>query len=229
MLHNLTTILGVNMETYLDKLARKYQTDKGGNHLKYGGGDSDSCHAYTKVYSEELSRKRFEVKHVLEIGINAGSSLRMWKAYFPSANIVGLDSNAQALIHSEHRIMCLPADQNNAQSLHEAMAKLDPDAPKFDVIIDDGSHEVEHQIVSLVTLLPFLAVGGNYFVEDIGPDTKRTSRDRISDCIPEGFAIKDHHVEGGVGKAACTEILLEVRHEQDISNRSGWVFRKPSG
>ena len=38
---------------------------------------------------------------------------------------------------------------------------------KFDVIIDDGSHESEHILTSLKTLFPRLKTGGYYFIEDL--------------------------------------------------------------
>lgn len=37
----------------------------------------------------------------------------------------------------------------------------------YDVIIDDGSHVKEHQMIAARTLMPYLAVGGVYIVEDV--------------------------------------------------------------
>lgn len=154
------------MSTLLCDLARHFETDKGGNHYRYGGGDSSTCHNYTPHYHSMLNDRRFSVKHVLEIGVNAGSSLRMWRSYFPNADIVGIDSNAAALFNEE-RIRCFAADQNNRGQLHTVMSAL-YDKPLFDLIVDDGSHERPHQLVSLDALLPFLAPEGLYVVEDLG-------------------------------------------------------------
>ncbi len=44
-------------------------------------------------------------------------------------------------------------------------------AKGFDVIIDDGSHVTEHQILTAECLLPRLNPGGVYVIEDCYPDT----------------------------------------------------------
>jgi len=37
---------------------------------------------------------------------------------------------------------------------------------KLDIIIDDGSHHGEHQLISFNTLFPLLSPGGFYIIED---------------------------------------------------------------
>lgn len=202
--------------TPLCELAKRFETDKGGQHFRYGGGDSDTNHNYTPVYHDLLGAVREGVKHVLEIGINAGSSLRMWKEYFPNAQIIGLDSNADCLVHDEDRIRCIGADQNNPESLCCAIGQLPANAPKFDLIVDDGSHVREHQITSLRTLLPFLARGGYYIIEDLGTgpiDSLAT----LCYAVPEGYVVKSIMITGGLGpKVQPHEWLVVIRHEQDI-------------
>lgn len=149
--------------TLLCELAKKYETDKGGQHYRYGGGDSDTCHNYTPFYHAWFDEDRATVKSVLEIGVNAGSSLRMWKEYFPSAHIIGIDCDPKCLKEAEDRIEIEIADQNNPDQLRAVVG-----ARAFDIILDDGSHFREHQITSLKTLLPYLAPGGYYIVEDLG-------------------------------------------------------------
>jgi hypothetical protein len=41
------------------------------------------------------------------------------------------------------------------------------DDPKFDIIIDDGSHMMDHQIVTLNRLFRHLNDGGIYVIEDV--------------------------------------------------------------
>ena len=41
------------------------------------------------------------------------------------------------------------------------------EVPPLDIVIDDGSHDADHQIVSLEELLPHLPLGGVYLCEDI--------------------------------------------------------------
>lgn len=199
--------------TPLCELARKYETDKGGGHLRYGGGDSDSCHAYTEHYHHMFADKRDTVRAVLEIGVNRGCSLKTWAEYFPNARIIGIDSDAACMVGGSNylpamvdpRIVTLTADQNNADDLRRALG----DRLDFDVIIDDGSHERPHQLVSLQTLLPYLKPGGTYVVEDLGPRFYAHELDKPSALLgwPSGVIV----CEGGLGKASPIEHLFWVK------------------
>jgi 8-demethyl-8-alpha-L-rhamnosyltetracenomycin-C 2'-O-methyltransferase len=159
------------MRTPLCELALKHGTDKAG------------YHEYTRVYYEIL--KDFKPKVVLEIGIGhpgsvrmvdgykAGASLRMWEEFFPEGDIYGLDNLEFVLVNdrrvpiliNEGRIHSLLADQRSAESLLSAVRKI---GKSFDLIVDDGSHFPSDQILSVQTLIPFLAPGGIYIVEDAG-------------------------------------------------------------
>ena len=181
--------------TPLCALAKKYETDKGGRHLRYGGGDSDTCHEYTPVYYDLLNDKRFDIKKVLEIGVNTGSSLRMWEEYFPNAEIIGFDCNQQCLFN-EGRIKCVLGDQGSPASLVAGVSRFAP----FDLIVDDGSHELGHQITSMVTLLPLLCDTGIYVVEDLTIDCNPAL---IGDLVPKGFVWEAIKAPDGIGKAHC--------------------------
>lgn len=159
--------------TLLCDLAKKYETDKGGyGHMRYGGGDSDTCHNYTPYYDKLLGAYREDVKTVLEIGVHMGCSLRMWREYFPNAQILGLDTNGACMVHEGDRITVAMADQNNPAQLKEAANRFlfrnGSLTRGFDLIVDDGSHVREHQLVSLKALWPYLAHDGFYVIEDIG-------------------------------------------------------------
>lgn len=190
--------------TPLCDLARKYETDKGGWHLRYGGGDSDTCHNYTPTYHLLLNSSRERTNRVLEIGVNAGSSLRMWRDYFPNANVYGLDIRKEVLFE-EPRISCFFADQSNARSLEGAMeaiqlceGQIGP--VQFDLIVDDGSHEYDHQIVSMLTLLPYIKDTGFYIIEDMAYDCQP---DIIARLVPEGYGWEALNTGVGIGKAHC--------------------------
>ena len=152
-------------ETPLCALARKYGTDKGGR---------SEGHHYTPHYYSLLKDK--PVKAMLEIGIcgnrnipnnRTGASLFMWQEFFPDATIYGLDNEPKWLINTGHIVTAL-ADQSSPISLHAALDFLK--CGQLDVIIDDGSHMPDHQIISMQTLLPSLRKNGLYFIEDVACD-----------------------------------------------------------
>lgn len=194
-------MVGAAELTELCALARKHGTDKSGHH------------EYTPIYHSLMGAQRDDVKAVLEIGIgyqchHVGGSAHMWEEYFPHARVIMLDSNAEVFIN-EGRIESYAADQANAQSLLQAMAKVDT---KFDLIVDDGSHETSHQITSMLTLLPFLAEGGFYVVEDLQHDCRP---EEVGDHVPPGYRWESYVCPAPVGcGCGCgqPERLLVVWH-----------------
>jgi hypothetical protein len=209
--------------TPLCELARKHGTDKGGEHLQRG----DTCHNYTPAYHQLFKDRREQVKSVLEIGIGGGHSLRMWKDYFPNALICGLDSNKDCLF-VEDRIQCYAADQYNELDLLTTVYAVglpireNDYRPKFDLIVDDGSHEPAHQIFTAQVLLPYLARDGIYVIEDIEPDCQPQL---IGTPIMDGMRGKEPFFTWnpiptgrGIGRAYCRcgcetgEQLVVIRH-----------------
>jgi hypothetical protein len=85
-------------------------------------------------------------KRVLEIGIDHGGSLQLWKRYFASAEIVGLDINPLCKAYEEERISVAIGDQTDTALLNSL--------GEFDVVIDDGSHDPAHQTITFSTLWP---------------------------------------------------------------------------
>ena len=53
--------------------------------------DKNTTHSYLDLYDTLLSNKRNSAKHVLEVGIYNGGSIKLWYDYFPNASIHALD------------------------------------------------------------------------------------------------------------------------------------------
>ncbi len=192
---------GVNRTlTPLCELAKKYQTDKGGWHVMYGGVVGTTCHNYTPAYYELFKDRREKVKRVLEIGVHTGSSLRMWEEFFPNAKVYGFDNNRHC-IFSDGRIQCFVADQANPQSLLDAVSAAG--AEPFDLIIDDGSHEAPHQVTSANTLLRFVAKDGYYIIEDIKIDCKPELVSKDITVPSAEFEMTYLKTGRGIGVAHC--------------------------
>jgi hypothetical protein len=144
-------------QTELCNIALRYGTDKA---VLIG-------HSYTPWYHKVLHDRRASTKKVLEIGIERGASLFMWKDYFPNAEIFGLDIDDSKLIF-EDRIQSFHCNQGDWMSLANAASWAGPD---LDLIIDDGSHNPVHQVTTALCFVPCLAPGGLYMIEDVAhPD-----------------------------------------------------------
>ena len=140
----------------LTELAKRYGTDKWGNHR------------YTPHYQRHFQQWRDRELNLLEIGIggyaregHGGASLRMWKAYFPNAQIFGLDIEDKSFV-DEDRIRTFQGSQTDAIVLKDIVAE----AGEIDIVIDDGSHRPADIIATFNILFPLLADRGFYVIED---------------------------------------------------------------
>ena len=152
---------------------------------KYG---ADKCpqifHSYSPEYYQSLHPLKNDIKNVLEIGIGTrqimvpisgekyeiGASLKAWRDFFPNATIYGLDI-VKDVLFNEERIKCYYTDQSKSDELLKTINIISEDNQdtnfEFDLIIDDGSHIVNHMILSFNTLKNTLKKEGLYIIEDI--------------------------------------------------------------
>lgn len=170
----------------IQELAVKYNLDKSGK-----------LHDYGRFYDFYFQSKKSESIKLLEIGIHLGDSLRMWKDFFINKeNIVGIDiidneclckcdcheykfnywtkrCKNKCLIKCQHKLVskCL----NNAgieteigdASDYMFLNKIKNKYGQFDIIIDDGSHLIDHQKKSFQYLFDILSETGIYVIEDL--------------------------------------------------------------
>lgn len=161
-------------ETPLCKLAFKYGSDK--------------CprlrHNYTPFYYEMVKDKRESTKKVLEMGIgyykrihevevfydkglhryyHKGASLKMWRDFFPNAQIYGADIRPE-IIFEDERIKTFLCDETVEEDLVKLIANTGSD---IDLFVDDGSHHLHDQIFACLTLMPLLKKDVIYVIEDV--------------------------------------------------------------
>ena len=141
----------------LTELAIKHGTDKWGSHY------------YTPHYHHHFSRFREKKINLLEIGVGGyedphagGESLRMWKEYFPHAQIYSLDIVDKRSLE-EDRIRIYRGSQVDEALLNSITSEIG----ELDLIIDDGSHVNRHIIKTFNILFPKLKTGGIYAIEDL--------------------------------------------------------------
>jgi len=134
----------------LDAVGLKYLTDKASN-----------LHDYLRAYDFFFQKWRHDRFRLLELGIFKGGSLGMWAEYFPNADIIGVDIKEEKRELATDRIAVEIGDAGDAGTL-EALGRYEPR-----IIIDDASHQWEHQLTAFFTLFPRLQPGGIYVVEDI--------------------------------------------------------------
>ena len=133
------------------------------------GTDKFTLHSYDGLYLNLLESRRNDKLWILEIGVLYGASMRMWAEYLPQAYLTGLDINSE-YIHKHldtGRLFGCVGDSTEPS----AAAKF-PDN-HYDLIIDDGSHLLQDQLLTLCNFYNKLKPGGAYVVEDVRPENLR--------------------------------------------------------
>ena len=115
------------------------------------------------VYETHLARFRNTPVRVLEIGVDQGGSLELWRSYFGAgADIHGIDIDPLAAERAPADCTVHIGSQGDEAFLHDVSEQNGP----FEIVIDDGSHEMGDQISSFEVLYPRLSENGLYICED---------------------------------------------------------------
>jgi len=122
------------------------------------GTDKIYHHGYHRFYSQYIKRN---ISKILEIGVEGGHSINLWLEYCPNAFVYGMDIKTE---YNNGRINVIKGDQSKTDDLQKVLEKT---GGNLDVILDDGSHIPEHQILTFNTLFPSVVPGGIYIIEDI--------------------------------------------------------------
>ena len=77
------------------------------------GTDKVTVHSYILIYEQYLESRRKSVLEFLEIGVLYGESLRMWRDYFPNAQIHGIDIEDKEGLDRNTRIHIYQFDQTD--------------------------------------------------------------------------------------------------------------------
>jgi hypothetical protein len=119
---------------------------------------------YFEVYDELLKNYVGKNPKMLEIGVAHGGSLELWLKYFDNeVDLYAVDINKDFLDYKfDAKVDYACVDQSSTEHWNAYLTGK----PNFDIIVDDGSHDSEHQILTLITLFSKLNDGGIYVVED---------------------------------------------------------------
>lgn len=137
----------------LDEIGLQYSTDK-----------VSTLHGYLPKYEKFLPFDRDSSIKFLEIGVQTGDSIKTFAEYYPNADIVGIEiSPASKFVEEIVKCSIRIGDQSDTSFLQSIVDEY----KSFDFILDDGSHQCHHQIISFEYLFPYLTSGGIYIVEDV--------------------------------------------------------------
>ena len=121
--------------------------------------DKSTLHSYIPIYDvlfEEFSDKQI---NFLEIGIQYGASIKLWRDYFTKATIFGYDIEDKAEMFPEGAIKVI----KDANLISPTEFINNP----LNIAIDDGSHTLTDQLNFVKNIYPQMADGGLLIIEDI--------------------------------------------------------------
>jgi cephalosporin hydroxylase len=158
-------------------------------------------------------------KRILEIGVQGGGSLKIWRDFFPEAEIVGVDTLESCKEFETGNIKIFIGDQADVKFL-ETLGN-------FDIIIDDGGHYMTQQQVSMNTLLANqLNPGGLYVIEDLHTsyweqflDIRRTTVNVLKDMVDDLHQYADES-----GRCELKQNLKNKYNIKSLTFYSGIVF-----
>ena len=121
---------------------------------------------YFEAYDRFFSKYRGKDITILEIGVFKGGSLQMWKKYFNTSNnkvrVYGIDVDPACKMLEEENIEIFIGSQED----REFLRKVKREIGKVDILIDDGGHTMNQQIVTFEELFDLVDEEGIYLCED---------------------------------------------------------------
>lgn len=118
---------------------------------------------YFEIYEKYFSKYKGQEVHMLEIGISHGGSIQLWKKYFgEKLKLYSIDINPECKKFEDEQTTIFIGSQSDTVFLDDVLSKI----PKLDIVLDDGGHTMQQQIVSFEKLYLNVKEGGVYLVED---------------------------------------------------------------
>jgi hypothetical protein len=119
--------------------------------------------SYFQVYDQIFLQFVGKPITFVEIGVQNGGSLFMWREFFgPNARIIGVDLNPEVLVWKDYGFEIYIGSQSD-KFFWDSFVK---EVPEVDIVLDDGGHTFLQQITTVESLVDAIKPGGLIVVED---------------------------------------------------------------
>lgn len=118
---------------------------------------------FFEIYNRHFEKYIGKDVTIMEIGVNKGGSLQMWKQIFgPGSKIIGVDINQTCKQMEDEQISIYIGDQEDRMF----WKRVKDEIPPIDILIDDGGHQMNQQIVTFEEMFSHIKENGIYLCED---------------------------------------------------------------
>ena len=126
--------------------------------------ESLKCDTYFQVYEEMFNKYVGKKMTFVEVGVLQGGSLFMWREYFgKDARIIGIDLHPNAKELEKHGFEIYIGSQSDKNFWRNFYTKVG----KIDILLDDGGHVNDQQIVTLSESVNNINDDGIIMTEDV--------------------------------------------------------------
>ena len=145
-----------------DELFMNYNSDKASKFIL--NGKRTDGHNYSPFYEKYFQKyKNKENLKILEIGSLRGAATASFFCYFKNPQIICADINPFQIQVFSKNIRSIYTNTQSVTILKNLSNYLNQE---FDIIIDDGSHNIRDQIITFNELFKILKKDGIYVIED---------------------------------------------------------------
>ena len=126
---------------------------------------SDKWDRYFDVYDRHLAKFKGKDITFIEVGVQNGGSLEMWSRYFgPESKLYGIDIDPACanLRYDNPNIKIIIGDQSSEEFWDKTISEIG----FIEVMVEDGGHRMDQQIMTFEKVFPIINSGGVYICED---------------------------------------------------------------
>ena len=194
----------------LDELFHYYGSDKA-NIFKKGNRQG---HGYSSFYTNQLNGLINHKINILEIGSYAGASAAAFVKYFPNSNVFCFDVNISNFKFKSKNIHVFGIDINNRNKVQKSLTKIfnQHKFAHFDLIIDDGSHNLKDILISLNLFFKFLKDDGIFIIEDFKHPNYYKYNRNVEHILVDEF------LKNLISKTYCNSTIINQEDQKYLMN-----------
>ena len=131
--------------------------------------DKNTTHSYLPLYQNLLSHKKETAKHVIEVGVQHGGSIKLWRDFFTNAVVHGVDvidihSIWGGIKNDPNIVLHASTDAYDSEFVTNQFLNKNI---QFDFLLDDGPHTLQSMTQFIVLYSQIMTHDGILIIEDV--------------------------------------------------------------